>query len=66
MDKLVLRTPDLMKDFILQTDASGCGIGDVLTQKFEDGKRSVAFPPPKVATGANTVYGNREGGIGGY
>ena len=43
MDKAVLRTPDLTKDFILQTDALGRGIGAVPTQNFEDGERSVAF-----------------------
>ncbi len=43
VDKAVLRTPDLTKDFILQTDASGRGIGAVLTQNFEDGQRPVAF-----------------------
>ena len=43
MDKAVLRTPGLTKDFILQTDALGRGIGAVLTQNFEDGERSVAF-----------------------
>ena len=41
--KPVLRTPDLMKDFILQTDASGREIGAVLTQNFEDWERPVAF-----------------------
>ena len=43
VDKAVLRTPDLTKDFILQTDASGRGIGAVLTKNFEDGQRPVAF-----------------------
>ncbi len=43
MDKAVLRTADLTKDFILQTDALGRGIGAVLTQNFEDGERSLAF-----------------------
>ena len=43
VDKPVLRTPDLTKDFILQTDASGHGIGAILTQNFKDGERLVAF-----------------------
>ena len=43
VDKAVLRTPDLTKDFIRQTDASGRGIDAVLTQNFEDGERPVAF-----------------------
>ncbi len=43
VDKPVLRTLDLTKDFILQTDVSGCGIGAVLTQNFEDEERPVAF-----------------------
>ena len=65
MEKPVLRTPGLTKDFILQTYASGRGIGAVEIQNFEDGERPVAFFTKKGTTGANTVHGNREGGIGG-
>ena len=43
MDKPVVRTQDLTKDFILQIDASGRGIDAVLTPNFEDVERPVAF-----------------------
>ena len=55
VDKPVLRTPDLTKDIILQTDASGRGVGAVLTQNFEDGERPVAFFSKKLLP-AQTRY----------
>jgi transposase InsO family protein len=39
----VLRHPDLSKPFILSTDASGYGIGAVLSQEFEDGEHPISY-----------------------
>lgn len=37
----MLRCPDFSAPFSLQCDASGYGIAEVLTQKFEDGKHAI-------------------------
>ena len=46
-DKLItapiLTFPDLDKEFILDVDASGVGIGAVLSQQFEEGEKPIAF-----------------------
>jgi transposase InsO family protein len=39
----VLRHPDFTKPFVLQTDASGHGLGAVLTQHFDDGEHPIAY-----------------------
>lgn len=39
----VLRHPDFKQDFLVQTDASGYGIGAVLSQQFEDGEHPIAY-----------------------
>jgi RNase H-like domain found in reverse transcriptase/Integrase zinc binding domain/Chromo (CHRromatin Organisation MOdifier) domain len=39
----VLRTPDWVQPFIMETDASGYALGAVLMQEFEDGMHPIAF-----------------------
>ena len=39
----VLRHPDFAKPFVLQTDASGYGLGAVLSQNFDDGEHPIAY-----------------------
>jgi hypothetical protein len=39
----VLRHPDFERPFVLQTDASGYGLGAVLSQHFDDGEHPVAY-----------------------
>ena len=43
VNTLVLVYPDLTKPFILDTDASGVGIGAILSQKQDDKERAVAY-----------------------
>ena len=51
----VLRSPDFNRKFILQTDASQYGLGAVLEQEFEDGRRPVMFISKKLS-GAECNY----------
>ena len=44
----VLRSPDLSRTFILQTDASGTGLGAVLQQEFEDERHPIMFISKKL------------------
>jgi len=39
----VLRTPDWMKQFVMETDASGYTLGVVIAQEFKDGIHPIAF-----------------------
>jgi len=39
----VLKHPDMTREFIVATDASGYGIGAILTQLFEDGEHPIAY-----------------------
>jgi hypothetical protein len=39
----VLKHPDFERPFIVNTDASGYGIGAVLSQNFEDGEHPIAY-----------------------
>ena len=39
----MLAAPDFSLPFILHTDASGRGIGGVLSQKFKDGETPTAY-----------------------
>lgn len=45
----VLATPDFSQPFILQTDASDCGIGGVLVQGTGDNERVVAYYSQKLS-----------------
>ena len=39
----VLRHPDFERQFILSTDASGYGLGAVLSQEFDDGEHPISY-----------------------
>jgi len=39
----ILRHPDLLEKFMISTDASGYGIGAILSQEFEDGEHPIAY-----------------------
>jgi hypothetical protein len=39
----VLRHPDFNRPFVLQTDASGYGLGAVLSQEFDDGEHPISY-----------------------
>lgn len=39
----ILRHPDFTREFLLQTDASGYGLGAVLSQILEDGEHPIAY-----------------------
>jgi transposase InsO family protein len=47
-EKPIVKLPDLSQQFIIQTDASGIGIGCVLMQKHEDMNHPVAFASRKL------------------
>jgi hypothetical protein len=55
----VLALPDLSRDFILHTDASGLAIGAVLAQKYEDGEHVIAYAS-KLLKNAQINYGITE------
>ena len=39
----VLRTPDWLKQFLMDTDISGYALGVVISQEFENGIHLIAF-----------------------
>jgi hypothetical protein len=52
----VLRHPDFKRKFILQTDASGYGLGAVLSQVFEDGEEHPIAYASRVLHSCETRY----------
>jgi hypothetical protein len=46
--KPIMRLPDISKEFTIQTDASGIGIGCVLMQRYEDVNHPVAYASRKL------------------
>jgi hypothetical protein len=46
--KPIMRLPDLSKEFTIQTDASGIGIGCVLRQRYEDVNHPIAYASKKL------------------
>ena len=56
MEKLILGYPDYEKPFILFTDASGTGLGAILSQKDEEGKEIVIAYASRSLTPAEKNY----------
>ncbi|MHB1799638.1 MAG: reverse transcriptase family protein [Vulcanimicrobiaceae bacterium] len=59
MSTPILAHPDFTREFILETDASNIGLGAILSQEFEKGRRVIGYAS-RVLTPAERNYGTTD------